>query len=139
MSDEVNILIERYKIAITLFCNHDSILWRQSNIFLLSQIAIMGFALTLPMENIFARFLPGVVGIALALTWRFINVRRHHLMKTLIEWASKGGAKQIYVSVVPSESAVGFYLSEGFSPVDEPLPELLELEPEDIHMVKNLS
>jgi len=60
------------------------------------------------------------------------------IVHSLIEWASIAGARQIYVSATPSESAVDFYLGEGFSPVDEPLPELFELEPEDIHMIKNL-
>ena len=39
---------------------------------------------------------------------------------------------------VPTESAVGFYLRQGFQLTDEPDPELLALEPEDIHMVKQL-
>jgi len=82
--DEADILVERYKIAIALFCNHDSILWRQSNIFLLAQIAIMGFALSVPMGMVVS-FLFAVGGIVLALTWRFINLRRHHFMKTLIQ------------------------------------------------------
>ncbi|MGD9091605.1 MAG: GNAT family N-acetyltransferase [Anaerolineales bacterium] len=60
------------------------------------------------------------------------------LLAMLTEWASNGGARQIYVSATPTESAVGFYMSQGFSLIDEPLPELFELEPEDIHMIKNL-
>jgi hypothetical protein len=47
-------------------------------------------------------------------------------------------AKQLCVSATPSESAVGLYLRMGFEPVDKPVPELYELEPEDIHLVKNL-
>jgi hypothetical protein len=50
--------------------------------------------------------------------------------------AKKAGAKRMYVSAVPSESAVGFYLSQGFEPTDTPIPALFELEPQDIHMVK---
>ena len=60
------------------------------------------------------------------------------LTKELIAKAEDQGAKQIYVSATPSESAVGFYLSHGFEPTSEPLPELLSLEPEDIHMIKQL-
>jgi GNAT superfamily N-acetyltransferase len=60
------------------------------------------------------------------------------IVHTLIDWASETGARQIYVSATPSESALGFYLGEGFSPVDELLPELFELNPEDIHMIRNL-
>ncbi len=42
------------------------------------------------------------------------------------------------VSATPSANTVRFYLNRGFAPMDEPLPELLELEPEDIHMRKSL-
>lgn len=60
------------------------------------------------------------------------------IVHSLIERASGAGAGHIYVSATPSESAVGFYLGIGFSLIDEPLPELFELELEDIHMIKNL-
>jgi ribosomal protein S18 acetylase RimI-like enzyme len=53
--------------------------------------------------------------------------------------ARRSGAHSIYVSATPSGSAVAFYLKLGFQPTDKPIPELLELEPEDIHMVKPLS
>ena len=52
--------------------------------------------------------------------------------------AAQRGARQLYVSATPSASAISFYLQFGFTPVDEPLPELFEVEPEDIHMVKTL-
>ena len=52
--------------------------------------------------------------------------------------AREGGARRLYVSATPSESAVGCYLSHGFVPTDQPVPELLELEPEDVHMVLEL-
>ena len=48
------------------------------------------------------------------------------------------GADQLYVSAVPSESAVGFYRSQGFRLADEVHPDLYELEPDDIHMIKEL-
>ncbi|MCP4419774.1 MAG: GNAT family N-acetyltransferase [Chloroflexi bacterium] len=54
----------------------------------------------------------------------------------LIAEAKKAGADKMYVSAAPTGSAVGFYLSRGFKPTDSPIPELFELEPEDIHMVK---
>jgi ribosomal protein S18 acetylase RimI-like enzyme len=60
------------------------------------------------------------------------------LLKDLIKSVDEQGAKQIYVSATPTGSAVGFYLHHGFRPTDKPLPELLSLEPEDIHMVKQL-
>ena len=56
------------------------------------------------------------------------------LVQAVVEAALTAGAQNLYVSAVPSESAVGFYLSRGFQPVVTPHPELFELEPEDIHM-----
>jgi ribosomal protein S18 acetylase RimI-like enzyme len=49
------------------------------------------------------------------------------------------GAEQIYVSATPSGSAVGLYMRFGYEPVEDPLLELYELEPDDIHMVKTLN
>ena len=60
------------------------------------------------------------------------------LTNDLAKEAEKRGANQIYVSATPTESAVGFYLRHGFRPTVEPIPELLALEPEDIHMIKRL-
>lgn len=60
------------------------------------------------------------------------------LLEFVEQWARESGARQLYVSATPSESAVGFYLSRGFALTARPLPELLRLEPDDIHMVKNL-
>lgn len=53
--------------------------------------------------------------------------------------ARAGGARRLYVSATPSESAVGFYHSRGFEPTSEPIPELFELEPEDVHMLLDLT
>ena len=44
----------------------------------------------------------------------------------------------VAVNPAPTESAVGFYLRQGFRPTAEPDPELPALEPEDIHMVRQL-
>jgi ribosomal protein S18 acetylase RimI-like enzyme len=52
--------------------------------------------------------------------------------------ARKEGATSIYVSSTPSGSAVGFYLSQGFRVVQEVDPDLFALEPEDIHLIKDL-
>jgi ribosomal protein S18 acetylase RimI-like enzyme len=52
--------------------------------------------------------------------------------------AREDGAKQLYVSATPSESAVGFYQSQGFGLVETPHPMLYALEPEDIHMSRTL-
>jgi hypothetical protein len=56
----------------------------------------------------------------------------------LIREAKRCGARTMYVSATPSGSAVGFYLSHGFEPTDEPIPELFAKEPDDIHMVKDI-
>jgi GNAT superfamily N-acetyltransferase len=52
--------------------------------------------------------------------------------------AREDGSKRLYVSATPSQSAVGFYQSQGFEVVEKPHPELYALEPEDIHMSKTL-
>jgi ribosomal protein S18 acetylase RimI-like enzyme len=56
----------------------------------------------------------------------------------LVREAKKAGASKMYVSATPSGSAVGFYMSLGFKPTDTPIPELFELEPEDIHMTTDI-
>ena len=50
--------------------------------------------------------------------------------------ARRAGDTEIVVTATPSENTVRFYLSRGYRPLAQPLPELLELEPEDIHMGK---
>jgi GNAT superfamily N-acetyltransferase len=52
--------------------------------------------------------------------------------------ARKEGAAKLYISAVPSESAVGFYLERGFAPTEHVNRELFDLEPDDIHMTKTL-
>jgi GNAT superfamily N-acetyltransferase len=52
--------------------------------------------------------------------------------------AREAGDVEIVVSATPSENTVRFYLNAGFAPMAEPLPELFELEPEDVHMRKSL-
>ncbi len=48
------------------------------------------------------------------------------------------GHTELYVSATPSESAVNFYRSCGFTPTTQVNLELFALEPEDIHMIKAL-
>jgi predicted N-acetyltransferase YhbS len=48
--------------------------------------------------------------------------------------ARRQGAKSLYISATPSERTVGFYLRLGCKLALEPDAELLELEPEDIHL-----
>jgi GNAT superfamily N-acetyltransferase len=49
--------------------------------------------------------------------------------------ARKRGAKALYVSATPTEGTVNFYLRRGCAIAPEPDPELLALEPEDIHLL----
>ena len=70
------------------------------------------------------------------------DLRRHgiatRLTAEVARLARESGALALYVSATPSESAVGFYTSQGFRPTRYIIEELYELEPEDIHMIKPL-
>ena len=61
------------------------------------------------------------------------------LTREIIRLAKERGAHELYVSATPSESAVGFYLRQGFRPAAHVNKELYALEPEDIHMVRPVS
>lgn len=52
--------------------------------------------------------------------------------------ARADGARRLYVSAIPSGSAVGFYRSHGFEPTDQPDEALFRLEPHDIHRILEL-
>jgi GNAT superfamily N-acetyltransferase len=52
--------------------------------------------------------------------------------------ARRAGDTEIVVSATPSENTVRFYMGRGYRPMAQPLPELLELEPEDVHMAKRI-
>jgi GNAT superfamily N-acetyltransferase len=60
------------------------------------------------------------------------------LCDELEQIARGAGDSVIVVSATPSENTVRFYLGCGYAPMVEPLPELFELEPEDVHMRKIL-
>ena len=90
--------------------------------------------------------LPGMTSARMAqLTTLHIDkaYRRQGVARQLfseIKWlATESGATSIYVSATESQSAVGFYLRQGFVPTDHPHPELFALEPEDIHMICQLT
>ncbi len=74
--------------------------------------------------------------------WISAGYRRGGLASRLnhdvINAARNTGATSIYVSVCPSESAMSFYRSRGFTPTAFVHRELYELEPEDIHMIQKL-
>ena len=52
--------------------------------------------------------------------------------------ARDAGDTEIVVSATPSQNTVRFYMSRGYQLMAQPLPELYELEPEDVHMRKAL-
>jgi GNAT superfamily N-acetyltransferase len=52
--------------------------------------------------------------------------------------AALRGACRLYISATPFEGALRFYLSRGARLADPPDPGLLELEPEDVHLVLDL-
>jgi GNAT superfamily N-acetyltransferase len=52
--------------------------------------------------------------------------------------ARGAGDTEIVVSATPSENTVRFYMGRGYEPMAQPLPELYEAEPEDVHMQKTL-
>ncbi len=53
--------------------------------------------------------------------------------------AQEAGDKEMVVSATPSVNTVRFYMGCGFAPMTEPLAELYEEEPEDVHLSKRLS
>ena len=61
------------------------------------------------------------------------------LSEELERLAREGGDTAMVVSATPSLNTVRFYLQLGFEPTAEPLPELYELEPEDVHLQKRLT
>ncbi len=70
------------------------------------------------------------------------NYRRKGIGTKLLEEckkiARKRGAKLLYISATPSESAIGFYLSHGSKLAEKVDKELYALEPEDIHFIMDL-
>lgn len=60
------------------------------------------------------------------------------LAERLEEIARAAGDAAMVVSASASANTVRFYLGRGFRPAAEPLPELFEQEPEDVHMHKQL-
>lgn len=60
------------------------------------------------------------------------------LFEVLAQIARAAGDSEMVVSATPSQNTVRFYLGRGFRPMAQPLAELYELEPEDVHMRKVL-
>jgi GNAT superfamily N-acetyltransferase len=83
---------------------------------------------------------PGVAQLAylhVSATYRATGIGRQ-LSDELDSIARDAGDTQIVVSATPSENTVRFYRSRGYELMAPALPELLELEPEDVHMRKAL-
>ena len=60
------------------------------------------------------------------------------LSEQLEQIARTAGDSDMVVSATPSENTVRFYLGRGFTATADPLPELIEREPEDVHLHKLL-
>lgn len=60
------------------------------------------------------------------------------IAEELEEIARVAGDSEMVVSATPTGNTVRFYLGRGFRPMADPLPELLEAEPEDVHLHKAL-
>lgn len=56
----------------------------------------------------------------------------------IFERARQAGCTSIYVSSIETCRTVDFYRSLGFVVTDEPHPDLFELEPDDIHMIRQI-
>ena len=83
---------------------------------------------------------PGIAQLAwlhISAPWRAMGIGSR-LSEQLEQIARTAGDSDMVVSATPSENTVRFYLGRGFQPVADPLPELFELEPDDVHMRKAL-
>jgi GNAT superfamily N-acetyltransferase len=83
---------------------------------------------------------PGIAQLAwlhVSAPWRAMGIGSR-LSEQLEQIARTAGDSDMVVSATPSENAARFYLGRGFEPLAEPLTELFELEPEDVHMRKML-
>jgi GNAT superfamily N-acetyltransferase len=83
---------------------------------------------------------PGIAQLAflhVSASWRGSGLGSR-LFAELEQVARTAGDSDLVVSATPSENTVRFYLRRGFEPTAEPLAELLELEPGDVHMRKPL-
>jgi predicted N-acetyltransferase YhbS len=62
----------------------------------------------------------------------------NRLCSQLDDIARAAGASMMIVSATPSQNTVQFYIGRGFRPMAEPFAELFEVEPEDVHLSKQL-
>jgi GNAT superfamily N-acetyltransferase len=96
--------------------------------------ALAGFAIYRP------RLAEGTANLAALFVSR--NHRRRGVAARLTEEVARlaraDGARRLYVSATPSGPTIEFYRSCGFEPTDEPDPAMFALEPDDIHMIREL-
>ena len=86
------------------------------------------------------RIRPGIAQLAYLHTsngYRGRGVGRR-LVAEMEEEAKRLGDWEIVVSATPSVNTVRFYMGCGFAPMAEPLVELYEKEPEDVHLSKQI-
>jgi GNAT superfamily N-acetyltransferase len=95
---------------------------------------LAGFALMLPELS---EGMAQLAGLYVDHAYRRLGVATS-LVTEVERLAREAGAERLYVSAIPSESAVAFYLEHGFEPTHEVNEELFALEPDDIHMIKHL-
>lgn len=84
---------------------------------------------------------PGIAQLAylhVSNAYRDTGIGRH-LSDELERLAREAGDATMVVSATPSLNTVRFYRRRGFEPMADPLPELYDSEPEDVHMEKRLS
>jgi GNAT superfamily N-acetyltransferase len=87
-----------------------------------------------------AHLRPGIAQLAflhVSAPWRATGIGSR-LSDQLEQIARTAGDSDMVVSATPSGNTVRFYLGRGFQPMAEPLVELFELEPDDVHMAKVL-
>jgi ribosomal protein S18 acetylase RimI-like enzyme len=60
------------------------------------------------------------------------------LTERVVRLAVADGARRLYVSASPSRATVEFYRAQGFELADRVHPALYELEPMDIHLIRDL-
>jgi GNAT superfamily N-acetyltransferase len=62
-----------------------------------------------------------------------------HLIQLVENVALQRGYKRLYVSATASVSTVNFYMNYGLRPTKKVIKELCEQEPNDIHMVEDIT
>jgi GNAT superfamily N-acetyltransferase len=83
---------------------------------------------------------PGIAQLAflhVSAAWRATGIGSR-MSEQLEQIARDDGDSNMVVSANPSGNTVRFYLGRGFQPMADPLAELFEVEPEDVHMRKML-